>query len=85
MPKCTIIIVSFFAGVCAAQTPAADAGVTFKPGSSISFDANGKLVKIGTAIRESSTQRLSQKRVQRKPQSRFKSRGQSTGLRTRSL
>ncbi|MGC9947921.1 MAG: hypothetical protein ABSF64_16265 [Bryobacteraceae bacterium] len=45
MPKCTIIIVSFFAGVCAAQTPAADAGVTFKPGSSISFDANGKLVK----------------------------------------
>jgi|ERR1035438_8030375 hypothetical protein len=48
MHKWAILIV--FAGVCTGQTPAADAGVRFKPGSSVSFDANGKLIQSREAV-----------------------------------
>jgi hypothetical protein len=45
LQKCAVLVV--FAGVCTcqAQDAAADAGVHFTPGSSVSFDANGKMVK----------------------------------------
>lgn len=45
--KCAILIVLVFAGVRAgqAQEAAADAGVHFTQGSSVSFDANGKMIQ----------------------------------------
>jgi hypothetical protein len=45
LQKWAILIV--FAGVCTGQNQeaAAEAGVHFTPGSSVSFDANGKMVK----------------------------------------
>jgi len=47
MQKLAVLIVFVFAGVCIgqAQEATADAGVHFTQGSSVSFDANGKMIQ----------------------------------------